>query len=57
MICKVKTLFEVILTISDILALITDVERAIFLCIHPNSADLGPENTKIEAYSSNLLIF
>ena len=50
MICNVKTLFEVILTISDILALITNVEGAISLCIHPNYADLRPENAKIEAY-------
>ena len=50
MISNVKTLFEVVLTISVILALTTNVERAISLCIHPNSADLRPESAKIEAY-------
>ena len=48
MICQDKTHFEV--TISDILALITDVKRAISLSIHQNSAELRPKINKIEAY-------
>ena len=47
-----KTLFEVTYTIADILVLITDVKKAISLCIHQNSADLRPENTKIEAFEA-----